>query len=421
MAPSLSPPRSDVLAGVRLATAFQPVIDLDSGDVVGSEALLRAERGGLAVPPVELLDAARARGTLAELDLAALGGAVAAAREAGSGMLLVNVEPSTLVARTNEVVEALDRGGPRLRIVVEVTERALAADPPGLLRATAALTTRGYPIALDDVGAMPQSLALLDLVRPAIVKLDMTLLRKSTDPANLHVAGAVAGYAEAVGAHIIAEGIETADDLVRARILGANLGQGWLWGRPGPTWADQDPAAALQFAAPSLPTQDRGADTPYSLLARHRPTRIASKGLLFPLSLAVEASATQAHLPAVLLATFQHARNVPASTHARFEEFARRLPVVGMFGESIAGLDIPGAHLGDLAPDDPLCREWNVVALGAQSAVALAAREVPGAPGRDRDRVFSFATTRDRALVVAAARTLVTRLGTAAQAARDHR
>ncbi len=406
---SSSPPRADPFLGARLGTAFQPVISLDTGDVVASEALLRPMIDGQGVSPEELLNWARVQGVLEGLDLAALGSSVANAGEAGPGTLLVNVEPSTLVAHTDEVIRILDSRAPGIQIVVEVTERALAADPAGLLRATEELNAHGYPIALDDVGAIPDSLALLDVIRPSIVKLDMTLLRESSDPANLQVAGAVSAYTEATGAQVIAEGIETQEDLMRARILGANLGQGWLWGRPGTSWIEQKPASMLRVVPPKSLALPRAGDTPFSIVARHRPTHTATKKLLLPLSFAIEASATQAHLPAILLATFQHVRNVPRSTFTRYEEFAAKLPLVGMFGEGLASLPIAGAHLAHLSPDDPLCREWSVVALGAQSAVALIAREEPTEPGGDR--MFSFATTYDRALVVAAAKSLIHYLG----------
>jgi len=83
--------------------------------------------------------------------------------------------------------------------------------------------------------------------------------------------------------------------------------------------------------------------------------------------------------------------------------------VVGMIGEGVGDLYMPSAHLANLCPEDPLRLEWNVVALGAQGAVALTAREQPREPGRDR--TFAFTTTRDRTVVVAAAATLIARLG----------
>ena len=404
----MSPAKATDFEGARLGTAFQPVVNLETGEVFGSEALLRGERAGREVPPLELLAWARSRGTLAELDLAALRSAIASAGDEGGGVLLVNVEPSTLVGHTSEVIAALECRSPRVHVVVEVTERALAADPAGLLRATEALHIKGYPIALDDVGANPQSLALLEVIRPGIVKLNMSMLREYANQESLDVAGAVAGYAEAVGASIIAVGVETPDDLVRARVLGAHLGQGSLWGCPGPRWLEQVSDSPLRYSPPPLTGPRRQTDTPFSLIAKHHATHEVTTDLLLPLSHAVEASVAQGHLPAILLATVQHVRDVPTYRRERFKQFSESLPVVGMIGEAVTGLCLPAVHLAELKPDDPLSFEWNVVALGAQGAVALTAREQPRAPGRDR--TFAFTTTRERAVVVAAAATLISRL-----------
>lgn len=400
---------ADTVSDTRLGTVFQPLVSLDTGEVLGCEALMRAECGGRSVSPLAVLTQARSQGTLAALDLAALASAVTTASKAGGGVLLVNVEPSTLANHLCEVISILDQRSPGLHVVVEVTERALAADPAGLLWATEALRAKGYPIALDDVGTNPQSLALLDLIRPRIVKLDMAMLRDYSDQASLHVAGAVAGYAETVGAFVVAVGVETEKDLMRARVLGAGLGQGAFLGRPRSAWREQVPESPLRFASPPLMPPLKRLDTPFSLITRHRETHVATWDMLLPLSLAVEASVAQSHLPAVLLASVQHVRDVDASTRERFERLSRALPVVGLIGHDVTNLDLPNVHLADVRPDDPLGLEWNVVALGAQGAVALTAREQPAESGAER--TFAFTTTRDRAVVVAAAATLISRLG----------
>jgi EAL domain-containing protein (putative c-di-GMP-specific phosphodiesterase class I) len=397
------------LGSTRLRTAFQAVVNLDTGAVLGAEALLRADVAGRAVPPLELLAWAKTRGTLAELDLSALRGAIAAAGAVGRGVLLVNVEPSTLMNHTSEVIAVLEGRPQGLHVVVEVTERALAADPAALLRATEALHRKGYPIAVDDIGANPQSLALLEVIRPGVVKLDMSLLRDYADPDGLHVAGAVAAYAEAVGASVIASGIETQEDLSRARVLGASFGQGALWGPPGPRWPEQVAESPLRYCPPPHAAPRGANDTPFSVISRHKATRVACGDMLVPLSLAVEASVARSHLPAILLATVQHVRHVPPSTRDRFARLAQTLPLVGMLGEFVTDLRIPHAHLTDLRADDPLCLEWSIVALGAQSAVALTAREQPPAHGCERN--YEFTTTYERHAVVAAAATLISRLG----------
>ena len=73
--------------------------------------------------------------------------------------------------------------------------------------------------------------------------------------------------------------------------------------------------------------------------------------------------------------------------------------------------DLGGGVRGvDLQPEDPLCEEWVIVALGADTCRALVARELPGPAERDSDRRFEFLITSDRALVTRAARSLLTRV-----------
>jgi EAL domain-containing protein (putative c-di-GMP-specific phosphodiesterase class I) len=118
--------------------------------------------------------------------------------------------------------------------VLEITERALTDRPAELCREVAQHRSAGRGIALDDIGADVHSLALLPLIEPDVIKLDLRLVqdRPSTDQAA--IVSAVAAERERTGASILAEGIENDNHLAVARTLGATLGQGWLWGHPGP-------------------------------------------------------------------------------------------------------------------------------------------------------------------------------------------
>ncbi|WP_433795995.1 EAL domain-containing protein [Actinoplanes sp. CA-252034] len=213
---------------------YQPFVDLDSGAVPAFEALLRPPADSGWQSPVQLLDAARETGRLADLERASLRASLADAARLSHGQpvtLFVNLEPDTLTRRRDVVLEALATRAAHVQVVVEITERALAEDLAGVLTGAEQLRAAGCAIALDDVGVHPESLAFIPLLRPEVVKLDLKLLRTVKDPATVTVAGAVRAYAEQAGAEVVAEGIETPDDLMRAQVLGASLGQGWLWGR----------------------------------------------------------------------------------------------------------------------------------------------------------------------------------------------
>src|SRR4029453_11490950 len=89
-------------------------------------------------------------------------------------------------------------------------------------------------IAIDDVGADPRSLALMPFLEPDVIKLDMRLVQAQPSAEIARVTHAVSAEAERSGARVIAEGIETEAHAHRAAALGADLAQGWLFGRPGP-------------------------------------------------------------------------------------------------------------------------------------------------------------------------------------------
>ena len=249
-------------------------------------------------------------------------------------------------------------------------------------------------------------MAFIPLLRPEVVKLDLGLLRTVKDPATVVVAGAVRAYAEHTGAEVVAEGIETPQDLTRALVLGATLGQGWLWSRGERAFT---PASFRpeRFAARAIGAALRA--TPYELIGAGRQIRHAPKELLVPVSKTLELMALQATVPPVLLTAFEHVRFFRPSTVRRFTELATTLPFVAALGVGMPAEPAPGVRGGSLAIQDPLASEWTVVVLGAHTAAALMARDL-GDTGADGDRQFEFVVSYDRALVTAAAHSMIGRL-----------
>jgi EAL domain-containing protein (putative c-di-GMP-specific phosphodiesterase class I) len=210
---------------------FQPLVELDGRRVVGYEALARGPRDGLLESPVALFSVAREAGKLSTLDFLCTDRALELAADAhlpaGTG-LFVNLEPDALPeswSSEHEVPEGL-------RPFVEVTERALTARPVELLAALERLRDDGWGVALDDVGADMHSLALMPLLRPDVIKLDLTLIEEQPATAVEAIVDAVLAERKRSGAIIVAEGVETEAHLETARALGATHAQGWLLGRP---------------------------------------------------------------------------------------------------------------------------------------------------------------------------------------------
>ncbi|WP_436535884.1 sensor domain-containing phosphodiesterase [Actinoplanes sp. HUAS TT8] len=388
---------------------YQPFVDVDTGALLAFEALMRGPAGSELQSPLALLDAARGAGRLAELEQAALHTSLRDAAELSQGRpvtLFVNLEPTTLTQRCDLVLDALTTRADHVQVVVEITERALAEDVAGVLTGAERLRAAGCAIALDDVGVHPESLAFIPLLRPEVVKLDLKLLRTVKDPATVAVAGAVRAYAEQAGAEVVAEGIETPQDLTRALVLGATLGQGWLWSRgerrfPPSTFRPE------RFAA--RPIGATLGTTPYELIGSGRRIRHAPKHLLVPISKTLELMALQAAIPPVLLAAFEDVRFFRPSTIRRYTELAGHLPFVAALGVGMPPAPAPGVRGAGLSIQDPLASEWTVVVLGAHTAAALMARDL-GDVGPDPDRQFEFVVTYDQALVTAAAHSMIGRL-----------
>ncbi|MBL7259289.1 sensor domain-containing phosphodiesterase [Paractinoplanes lichenicola] len=396
----------EVLDRRAVTTLFQPLVEIASGRVLGYEALSRGPAGSPWETPAALFGAARQFGRESELDWICRARAYESALAAGLDEGLswfVNMEPAA--ARTAcppDLAPVVERAERRLRVVTEMTERAIAVDPSGLLSAAAACRAAGWGVALDDVGADPMSLALMPFVHPDVVKLDMAMLRAPGDPHTARVVAAVAAYAEASGAVVLAEGIETEQHLAVARTMGATVGQGWHFGRPAPLAGPDGASASLPLITPPR----NGVRTPFGIVAGRRPVARTTKAQLMPMSRHLEALAADGGEPAVLLACFQDARHFTPATARRFARIALSSPLVAAFGTGLSdepAVGVRGACPGD---DDTLCGEWNVIVVGPHRAAALVARDL-GDRGPEGERRFDFALTHDRALVVEAARSLL--------------
>ncbi|HYN17205.1 MAG TPA: EAL domain-containing protein, partial [Actinomycetes bacterium] len=271
-----------IVDGREVRAVFQPLIDLDSGDVVGYEALARGPAGSSLEPPGALFAAAYGSGRVAELDWACRAAAFDAAVAAGLDpalRLFVNCEPVSLgVPCPDDLWPVVDVAERRLRVVMEVTERAVARDPGGLLGAVARARAVGWGVALDDVGAEPDSLAVMPFVRPDVIKLDLRLVQGRTTAEVARIVNAVRAQAELTGARILAEGIETRRHAEVARTMGATIGQGWLYGRPGVLPTGSRPTrAAVDLLQEPAPADTR---TPFEVVAAERATERAPKDLL---------------------------------------------------------------------------------------------------------------------------------------------
>jgi diguanylate cyclase (GGDEF)-like protein len=227
-----------VAAAGALVTVFQPIFDLRSGRPRGFEALSRPMSGSGFADATELFSAAEAFGRTVELDLASLTTSIASFARLGlPGSLTLNLSPRSLESdrfSVHALVQLLQRHGVEPgRIVLELTEREAVEDMDRLIRAVDACRAAGMRIAADDVGAGNAGLRLLSQLRFDIVKIDVSLVQGGVVRAtSQEVIQTLKDLADRWGALVIAEGLETVEQLQFVRSLGIRAGQGYLLGIP---------------------------------------------------------------------------------------------------------------------------------------------------------------------------------------------
>ena len=406
-----------ILAGGGVRSVFQPIVDLDTGLLVGYEALIRGPDGSPLEQPDRLFEEGRRLGRLNELELACQKSGLAAAA-AGDltdpWSVFLNVEPEAALDALKQGMGSPEPGNgdgshpPRLRVVAELTERFLAADPAGLLDLVTLVRSRGWGVALDDVGADRDSLALLPFIRPDVIKLDLHVIQQHASAAGAEIFSAVNAEAERSGAVLLAEGIETAEHRNVALSFGATLGQGWLFGRPGPLPRPlaPPPARPVHIGASDPEVNAAG---PFAQAAATIPARRARKALLIEMTKHLERQAMRSGEAAAVLSCFQHVAFFTPATRRRYGELAQSAAFVGILGQEMPAVPMPGVRGGPLPPSDPLVREWGIAVVGPHFAACLVARDL-GDDGPDPQRRFDFVLSHDRQLTISVATALISRI-----------
>jgi diguanylate cyclase (GGDEF)-like protein len=242
--PPLAVELRDALEAEAINVCYQPVVSMDSGDVVGFEALVRW------VPPSRPDISASEVVRVAEEShlIAMLGHYVLrrACRDAGriqqrapdrtltlsvnaSGLELVQVD---YAQRVFNVLR--ETGWAATQLVLEVTESVLDVDRPSAIAALHGLRAGGVRIAIDDFGTGYSSLSRLQALPTDFLKLDATFIAAvtPTSPEVPPLLQAVAALAQALSLPVVAEGVETVQQVDALRRLGFALAQGFFFGRP---------------------------------------------------------------------------------------------------------------------------------------------------------------------------------------------
>jgi EAL domain-containing protein (putative c-di-GMP-specific phosphodiesterase class I)/CheY-like chemotaxis protein len=221
-----------VLDKERMNMVFQPIVELESGRVVGHEALARFVDDPTRSPADWFADADLV-GLTVDLEITAIRLALRALHELPVDTYLsVNVSPTTALS-DRLVPEVL--GVAPARVFLEITEHAPIVDYDALVCALRPLRERGVRLAIDDAGSGFASLRHILSLSPDLIKLDISLTQSiDTDTSRRALARGLISFGNEVGTHLLGEGVETAAELAALRELGVPYAQGYFLGRPGP-------------------------------------------------------------------------------------------------------------------------------------------------------------------------------------------
>lgn len=222
----------------RFATAFQPIVDVETGLTLAQEALVRGPAGESAasvlatIPPDSRYEA----------DVEIRRGAVAEALRLGlpatTAALTLNIFPGCIgdprFCASRTVAEAEAMGFPADRLVFEISEMEPVDDPAALAGSLSALQRRGIRIALDDVGTGHARIPLLMLWRPDGAKIAReVIMGLDQDETRFERVRDTLLQLQAFDMAPVVEGIETPGEMAALRRLGVRAMQGYLFARPG--------------------------------------------------------------------------------------------------------------------------------------------------------------------------------------------
>jgi EAL domain-containing protein (putative c-di-GMP-specific phosphodiesterase class I) len=231
---------SDCFARSLFRVAVQPIVSVETDEVVAYEALLRSNHPIL-TNATAVLAAAERQHRIPQLAEVVIDEAAHLLESLNDrARLFINLHPQEL-----EDPKGLGRRLKRLshaadRVVLEITERSRMLDVRKWRESTQMALDAGFALAVDDLGAGYSSLAVLAELKPQFFKIDMSIIRGcDTDEHKRRLVEMLCLFAAATGARVIAEGIETEGERATAARAGIHLLQGYLTGKPrvtSPRW-----------------------------------------------------------------------------------------------------------------------------------------------------------------------------------------
>lgn len=232
----------DALRNDRLQVHYQPIVNMHTEAVVGFEALVRLDDPELGLlGPDTFIPLAEETGLIVDVGEHVLRRACRQVqlwrqRLPGRASLSISVNLSPRQLIEDDLLPRLERalldsGLPGGNLQLEITETALVSPHPGTDAMLREMRRRGVRLCLDDFGTGHSSLAYLQRFPVTSLKVDRAFVRVlGRDPAQERIAGTIVALAEHLGLEVVAEGVETREQLAILRRMGCNYAQGYLFG-----------------------------------------------------------------------------------------------------------------------------------------------------------------------------------------------
>ncbi len=262
----------EIILHEQVGPVYQPIVQLETAEIFGYESLSRGPADTALESPAALFTVADNVGLTFELDRACFRGALRGA----VGLepvhrLFVNLlplsfyDPSFIESEVSKLLHAA--GLTPSHVVFEITERLAIENFSSFRRLLASYTEMGFGVAIDDVGTRHSNLESVMALRPQFIKISDILTRGvSRSTVKREMLRSLGRIAQTIDAVVVAEGIETADDLAVLIDLGVTYGQGFFLGRPGRAFPDVPPAiqrsvrALSRTGSPPIPAPPADAD-----------------------------------------------------------------------------------------------------------------------------------------------------------------
>ncbi|MFD2443215.1 EAL domain-containing protein [Bacillus sp. CGMCC 1.16607] len=229
----------NILRSKKLKTIYQQIMDIKSGEVFGYEGLTRGPVGSPFYSPISLFPFAEQTGHLYSLEKTCRELAFESSKEIlnGNHKLFINIsahviyDPFFTPGHTMSLLKQYHLSPQD--IVFEITERSAIEDYDAFRNVLNHYRNQGFQIAIDDAGAGYSSLQAITELAPEFIKVDKSLIQDiANNDVKVDILKAFTSIAQKIGSKIIAEGIETEEELKKVIELGIDLGQGYYFSKP---------------------------------------------------------------------------------------------------------------------------------------------------------------------------------------------